>query len=103
RKNINFRTLLVPTGNGADVAISLESIQAIREHFANLVYGFFVGKRVACPFVQNYANNTWSKYRPVKSLMNSSNGLFFFKFSSKDGTNGRLENGLLFIQNIHCI
>nr|GEV73438.1 hypothetical protein [Tanacetum cinerariifolium] len=30
-KNVNFRTLTVPVGNGADVAIPLESIRAISE------------------------------------------------------------------------
>ncbi|GJU23626.1 hypothetical protein Tco_1156968 [Tanacetum coccineum] len=39
RKSVNFRTLIVPTGNGTDVAISLESIQAISELFANTAYG----------------------------------------------------------------
>ncbi|GKA18655.1 hypothetical protein Tco_0698570 [Tanacetum coccineum] len=43
RKSMNFRTLIAPAGNGADVAISLESIRDIRERYANMVYGFFFG------------------------------------------------------------
>ncbi|GJY86503.1 hypothetical protein Tco_0500529 [Tanacetum coccineum] len=39
RKSVNFRTLIAPVGNGTDVAISLESIQAISELFANTAYG----------------------------------------------------------------
>ncbi|GJX47709.1 hypothetical protein Tco_0272899 [Tanacetum coccineum] len=39
------------------------------------------------------SRNTWSKYGLVKSMLNSSNGLFFFQFSSKDGLNAMLENG----------
>ncbi|GJS51153.1 retrovirus-related pol polyprotein from transposon TNT 1-94 [Tanacetum coccineum] len=38
-------------------------------------------------------SNTWSKYGLVKSMMNSANGLFFFKFRSKDGMDAMLENG----------
>ncbi|GJT72320.1 putative ribonuclease H-like domain-containing protein [Tanacetum coccineum] len=93
RKSVNFRTLLTPTVNGADVVVSLESVLAISERFANIVYGFFLGKRVAYPVVDNYVRNTWSKFGLVKSMLNSSNGLFFFKFSSKDGMDAMLENG----------
>ncbi|GKA86329.1 retrotransposon protein, putative, ty1-copia subclass [Tanacetum coccineum] len=41
RKTTNFRTLLWPAGNEADVAIFLESVRAISERFPNSVYGFF--------------------------------------------------------------
>nr|GEZ01527.1 hypothetical protein [Tanacetum cinerariifolium] len=77
RKAANFRTLLWPAGNGADVTVSLESVQAISEHFANFVYGVFVGKHIAYPVVNNYVKNICSKYGLVKSMMNSANGLFF--------------------------
>nr|GEU89344.1 hypothetical protein [Tanacetum cinerariifolium] len=49
-------------------------------------------KADAYPFVANYVRNTWSKYELVKSMLNSSNGLFFFQFSSKDGLDAMLEN-----------
>ncbi|GJX53525.1 reverse transcriptase domain-containing protein [Tanacetum coccineum] len=35
----------------------------------------------------------------VKSMLNSSTGLFFFQFSSMDGLDSMLENGLWFIRN----
>ncbi|GJZ46981.1 hypothetical protein Tco_0600813, partial [Tanacetum coccineum] len=35
RKSVNFRTLIAPAGNRADVAISLESIRDISERYAN--------------------------------------------------------------------
>ncbi|GJY00545.1 hypothetical protein Tco_0357563 [Tanacetum coccineum] len=59
---VNFHTLVAPAGNRADVAILLESIRAISERFANKVYGFFVGKRVTFPVVDNYVKNTLRKY-----------------------------------------
>nr|GEY12826.1 hypothetical protein [Tanacetum cinerariifolium] len=64
----------------------------INERFANTTYSFFLGKRVAYPVVANYVRNTWSECRLVKSMLKSSNGLFFFKFSSKDGLDAMLEN-----------
>ncbi|GKE28424.1 putative reverse transcriptase domain-containing protein [Tanacetum coccineum] len=67
RKTVNFR--LSPARNGADVAISLESVRAISERFANTIYGFFMVKRMAYPF------------------------------SSKDGMDVMLENGPWFIHN----
>nr|GEX40757.1 hypothetical protein [Tanacetum cinerariifolium] len=45
RKTVNFRILVTPVGNGADVVVPLESIQTISERFANTTYGFFLGKR----------------------------------------------------------
>ncbi|GKD42086.1 hypothetical protein Tco_1266731, partial [Tanacetum coccineum] len=85
RKSVNFHTLLAQAENKADVVITLESIRAISERFANTVYDFFLGKWVAYPIVDNYVRNTWSKSGLVKSMFNSSNGFFFFKFSFKDG------------------
>ncbi|GJT32738.1 beta-caryophyllene synthase [Tanacetum coccineum] len=102
-KNINLHTLLAPAGNGADVAILLVSVRAFRECFANFTYGFYLRKHVAYLVVENYVKNTWRKYGHVKSMMNSSNGLFFFKFSSKDGLDAMLENGPWFIRSFLLI
>ncbi|GKD86577.1 putative reverse transcriptase domain-containing protein, partial [Tanacetum coccineum] len=99
RKAVNFRTLFTPRGNGVDVVVLVELIQSISERFVNTTYGFFLGKRVAYPVVDNYVRNTWGKFGLVKSMLNSSNGLFSFQFSSMDGLNSMLENGPWFIRN----
>ncbi|GJS40295.1 zinc finger, CCHC-type containing protein [Tanacetum coccineum] len=99
RKSVNFGTLIALARNGADVAISLESVRAISERFADTVYDFFSGKQMVCLLVDNYVKNTCNKYGLVKQMLNSSNGLFLFKFSSKDGMDSMLENGLWFIRN----
>nr|GEW20206.1 cysteine-rich RLK (receptor-like protein kinase) 8 [Tanacetum cinerariifolium] len=78
RKRVNFRTLFTPTSNGIDVVVPVKSIRAISEWFTNTVYGFFLGKLVAYPIVANYVRNTWGKYGLVKSMLNSSTGLFSF-------------------------
>ncbi|GJZ93948.1 copia protein [Tanacetum coccineum] len=54
---------------------------------------------VAYPIVANYVRNTWGKFGLVKSILNSSTGLFSFQFSSMDGLNSMLENGSWFIRN----
>ncbi|GJZ65495.1 beta-caryophyllene synthase [Tanacetum coccineum] len=99
RKALNFHTLFTPAGNGVDVVVPVKSIKAISEWFANTAYGFFLGKRVAYPVVANYVKNTWGKYGLVKTMLNSSIGIFFFKFSSIDGLDVMLVYGSWFIHN----
>lgn len=91
-KKVNFYTLAAPAGNGVDVAISLDLAREVNEHFGNSVYRFFLGKRVAYPVVKNYVKNDWNQYGPVRTMMNSE-GIFFFKYSSKSGIEAMLENG----------
>ncbi|GJU68828.1 hypothetical protein Tco_1255087 [Tanacetum coccineum] len=57
------------------------------------------GKRVAYPIIANYVRNTWGKYRLVRTMFSSSTRLFSFQFSSMDGLDDMLENGLWFIRN----
>nr|GEV29407.1 hypothetical protein [Tanacetum cinerariifolium] len=57
-KKLNIHTLFTPSGNGIDVVVPVESIRAVSDRFANTVYGFFLGKRVAYPLVANYVRNT---------------------------------------------
>ncbi|GKA87942.1 retrotransposon protein, putative, ty1-copia subclass [Tanacetum coccineum] len=92
RKSVNFRTFFTLGGNGVDVVVLVESIRAINEWFANTAYGFFLRKRVAYSVVANFVRNTWGKYGLVKSMLNSSTGLFSFQFSSMDSLNATLEN-----------
>ncbi|GJV89038.1 hypothetical protein Tco_1532976 [Tanacetum coccineum] len=44
-----------PGGNRIEVVMSVESIRAISERFANTAYGFFLGKRMAYPGMSSYA------------------------------------------------
>ncbi|GJR26576.1 zinc finger, CCHC-type containing protein [Tanacetum coccineum] len=104
RSSLDDTTILgsfppLPTGNGIDVVVPVESIRDISKRFANTAYGFFLGKRVAYPVVANYVRNTWGKYGLVHSMFSSSTGLFSFQFSSIDGLDAMLENGPWFIRN----
>ncbi|GKD11810.1 putative reverse transcriptase domain-containing protein [Tanacetum coccineum] len=99
RKATNYGTLFTSGENGVDVIVLVESIRAISARFANTVYGFCLGKHVAYPVVANYVRNNWGKYGLVKSMLNSSTGIFSFQFSSIDGLDAMLENGPWFIRN----
>ncbi|GKE89560.1 hypothetical protein Tco_1567035, partial [Tanacetum coccineum] len=44
-KNANVHTLYTPGGNGIDVVVLVESIRAISKQFANIAYGFFLGRK----------------------------------------------------------
>nr|GEW26828.1 retrotransposon protein, putative, unclassified [Tanacetum cinerariifolium] len=96
---VNFRTLFTLAVNRIDVVIHVMSIRATSDRFANTAYGFFLGKRVAYPVVANYVRNTWGKYGMVRSMFSLSIRLFSFQFSSMDGLDAMLENGLWFILN----
>nr|GEU87632.1 hypothetical protein [Tanacetum cinerariifolium] len=90
KKVANFHTLIAPNGNGPDEVVSLES--KVKERFENSVYGFFLGKRVTYPVVENCVKNSWSRFGLVRTMMNSK-GIFFFRFSSNTGMESMLENG----------
>nr|GFA79880.1 hypothetical protein [Tanacetum cinerariifolium] len=42
RKTVNLHPLLASVGNGADVAIFVESVHGVHERFSNIVCGFFL-------------------------------------------------------------
>nr|GEU69168.1 hypothetical protein [Tanacetum cinerariifolium] len=58
-KKVNVRTFFTTGGNGIDVVVTVDSIRAISERFANIAYGWFLGKKVAYPVVANYFRNSW--------------------------------------------
>nr|GEW89583.1 zinc knuckle CX2CX4HX4C [Tanacetum cinerariifolium] len=76
-----------PLVDHTNAAKTVKLIRTISERFVNTAYGFFLGERVAYPVVANYVRNTWGKFGLVKSMLNSSTGLFSFQFSSTDGLN----------------
>ncbi|GKB89152.1 hypothetical protein Tco_0961424 [Tanacetum coccineum] len=56
----------------------------VKGRYDNSLVGFFVGKGLAFPEVQNYVNNDWSKFG-LEKLMRNDDGVYLFKFSSKLG------------------
>nr|GEV15930.1 retrotransposon protein, putative, Ty1-copia subclass [Tanacetum cinerariifolium] len=87
-KKVNVRIFYTPGGNGIDVVVSVDSIRAISERFANTTYGFFLGKKVAYPVVANYEDVStvplWVKLHGVPVIAFSEDGLS--AISTKLGT-----------------
>lgn len=97
-QKLNFRLLETPACmDNADVQIPMSSVLKANSRFENTLYGYFLGKRVAFPVVENYVMNVWKKYGITKAMMNAQ-GFFFFKFDSDTGLDGVLENGPWFIR-----
>ncbi|GJU63566.1 zinc knuckle CX2CX4HX4C containing protein [Tanacetum coccineum] len=76
---------------GAHVTLPLATAKEVSNRFLNTLYGYFIGKRLAFPIVENYVKNAWAKYGIERVMLQ--NGFFFFQFSSKDGMDKVLENG----------
>ncbi|GKD44488.1 ATPase, F1/V1/A1 complex, alpha/beta subunit [Tanacetum coccineum] len=60
---------------GADVAIPVAVVDEISEKFANTLYGYFIGERLAFPTVEAYVKNAWVKIHNVPVVAFSETGL----------------------------
>ncbi|GJY10684.1 uncharacterized vacuolar membrane protein [Tanacetum coccineum] len=65
-------------------------IDKVKNKYENLLVGYFIGKSLAFPIVQNYVNFTWGKFG-IQKLMRSDDGIFLFKFADKRGMEQVLE------------
>ncbi|GKE27038.1 putative ribonuclease H-like domain-containing protein [Tanacetum coccineum] len=101
---VNFRSLDSdkPINAKAKVKIPKASILDFHSRYGFSLYGYFVGKRVAFPVVENYVKNAWKKFGLIRVMMNS-NGFFFFKFTTIEVMNRVLENGPWFIRSAPII
>ncbi|KAM0049754.1 hypothetical protein Hdeb2414_s0008g00289651 [Helianthus debilis subsp. tardiflorus] len=100
---VNFRVMESSEEvDGADVVIPLSSVKQVTDRYANTLYGYFLGKRLAFPVVDFYAKNNWVKYGLSRLMMNA-HGFFFFKFKTKEGMDQMLEDGPWMIRNVPII
>ncbi|GJR10705.1 RNA-directed DNA polymerase, eukaryota, reverse transcriptase zinc-binding domain protein [Tanacetum coccineum] len=53
---------------GAAIAIPLAAVEEVSSRFTNTLYGYFIGKRLAFPLVENYVKNTWAKKDGMESV-----------------------------------
>ncbi|GJR01744.1 zinc knuckle CX2CX4HX4C containing protein [Tanacetum coccineum] len=88
---------------GADVAIPVAVVDEISEKFANTLYGYFIGERLAFPTVEAYVKNAWAKYGFERAIFR--NGFFFFKFSSHEVEKGEdyKGTGVVKIHNVPVV
>ncbi|GJW08455.1 reverse transcriptase domain-containing protein [Tanacetum coccineum] len=76
----------------SDVVIPKHAKDKVMCQYENTLVGYFVGKSIAFPLVQNYVNNTWSKFG-LQKVMRTDNEVFLFRFSSLTGVDQVLERG----------
>lgn len=73
------------------MAIPWQAVEEVSTRFENTLYGYFIGKRLAFPNVENYVRNTWAKFGLERVMLR--NGFFFFQYATKEGMDQVLENG----------
>ncbi|GJT39302.1 zinc knuckle CX2CX4HX4C containing protein [Tanacetum coccineum] len=76
---------------GATIALPLDAVEEVTSRFTNTLYGYFIGKRLAFPLVENYVKNTWAKYGLKRVQLHDE--FFLFQFETKEGMESVLENG----------
>ncbi|GJZ92617.1 reverse transcriptase domain, reverse transcriptase zinc-binding domain protein [Tanacetum coccineum] len=81
---------------GAAIAIPIKAVEEVSSRFANTLYGYFIGKRLAFPLVENYVKNTWAKYGLKHIQLHKD--FFLFQFDSKEGMEIVMEHGLWLIR-----
>ncbi|GJR24981.1 putative reverse transcriptase domain-containing protein [Tanacetum coccineum] len=85
KKKINIRTLISEDKvENYDFVLPIESIQIVKNKFANSLVGFFVGKGIAFPLVQIYVSRAWKEFG-FQKIMRDDDGFFYFKFESNKG------------------
>lgn len=97
---VNFRKLETSvTRDGVDIVLPKESVRVVQDRFANTLFGYFLGDRLAYPVVEYYAKVNWSKFGLQRVMMNA-DGFFFFKFNDKTGMLKVLEGGPWIIRSM---
>nr|GEV32463.1 hypothetical protein [Tanacetum cinerariifolium] len=76
---------------GANVAIPLAVVEEVSQRFENTLYGYFIGKGLAFPLVENYVKHAWAKLGLERFML--TNWFFFFQFATREGMEQVLENG----------
>ncbi|GJV38022.1 hypothetical protein Tco_1410499 [Tanacetum coccineum] len=86
---------------GASVTLPLEAVEEVSSRFANTLYGYFIGKRLAFKLVENYVKNTWAKYGLKRVQLHED--FFLFQFDTKEHMESVLENGPWLIRLVPLI
>ncbi|GKE19065.1 zinc knuckle CX2CX4HX4C containing protein, partial [Tanacetum coccineum] len=86
---------------GAAVAIPIEAVEEVSSRFANTLYGYFIGNRLAFPLVENYVKNTWAKYGLKRIQLHEE--FFMFQFNTKEGMESVMEAGPWLIRRVPLI
>nr|GEW11617.1 hypothetical protein [Tanacetum cinerariifolium] len=77
--------------DGAALAILIKAVKEASSRFFNTLYGYFIGKRLAFPVVENYVKSTREKFGLECVMLQ--NGFFFFQFATHEGVEWVIESG----------
>ena len=61
KRKVNFRPLNNQTVEDADFTLPMKSVEEVNNRFVNTLYGYFIGKCLAFPIVENYVKNMWGE------------------------------------------
>ncbi|GJV92832.1 hypothetical protein Tco_1540645 [Tanacetum coccineum] len=86
---------------GVAVAIPLSAVEEVSARFSYTLYGYFIRKWLAFPLMENYAKNTWVKFRLKRVMLDE--GFFLFQFETKDGMDRVIEGGPWLIRLVPLI
>ncbi|GJS30643.1 sugar transport protein 13, partial [Tanacetum coccineum] len=102
KKTVKIQELRNPeVVEGAAVAIPIEAVEEVSSRFANTLYGYFIGNRLAFPLVENYVKNTWAKYGLKRIQLHEE--FFMFQFNTKEGMESVMEAGPWLIRRVPLI
>lgn len=100
---VNFRALVNEDRvANHDTMLPMAAMKKVLSRYDNTLVGYFLGKTIAFPLVQNYVTNTWGKFG-LQKLMKNDDGVFLFKFATKEGMDRVLERGPWIIRNLPII
>nr|GEW53602.1 reverse transcriptase domain-containing protein [Tanacetum cinerariifolium] len=83
------------------LAIPLSVVEEVSARFSNTLYGYFIGKRLVFPLVENYVKNNWTKFGLKRVMLDE--GFFLFQFETKDGMDRVMEGGPWLIRLVPLI
>ncbi|GJW25656.1 zinc knuckle CX2CX4HX4C containing protein [Tanacetum coccineum] len=86
---------------GAAVAIPMVAVEEVSSRFSNTLYGYFIGKRLAFPLVENYVKNTWAKFGLKRTQLHED--FFMFQFNTKEGMESVMESGPWLVRGVPLI
>ena len=100
---VNFRQLINEDRvANHDTKLPKEAMESVLCRYENTLVGYFIGKAIAFPIVQNYDTTTWKKFG-VQKIMKNEAGVFLFKFSTKEGLEQVLQRGPWLIRHTPLI
>ncbi|GJS60017.1 reverse transcriptase domain-containing protein [Tanacetum coccineum] len=92
-ERVNFRSLLNEENvESYDCVLPQAVADVVKSRYENTLVGYFLGTSLAFPIVQKYVNNAWSNFG-LQNLMKTDDGVFMFKFASKEGLENVLQRG----------